>query len=101
LGASWYGETVVFATESGLAVVPASGGTPRPLTTLSNETRRIGHRSPVFLPGGAAAIYVVAAALDLPGSIEAVELSTGARHVIVSGLQPESRGVNSFSSTAS
>jgi eukaryotic-like serine/threonine-protein kinase len=98
LGASWYGETVVFATAGGLAVVPASGGTPRPLTTLTKEVRRIGHRSPVFLPGGAAAIYVVAAAPDLPGSIEAVELSTGARHVIVSGLQPESRGVQYLSS---
>ena len=98
LGASWYGETIVFATAKGLAVVPSSGGPPRPLTTLSSEARRIGHRSPVLLPGGAVAIYTVAPALDLPGSIEAVELATGARHVIVSGLQPESRGVQYLSS---
>ena len=98
LGASWHGETVIFATESGLAVVPASGGAPRLLTTLSKETRRIGHRSPSFFREARRPSTWSRRGPISPGSIEAVELSTGARHVIVSGLQPESRGVQYLSS---
>ena len=97
-GATWYRDTIVFTNRTGLAAVAASGGTPRNLTTGSEKSRRGGHRSPVFLPGGETVIFVALYSDDLPGAIEAVELASGTRHVLVSDLRPESRGVQYLSS---
>ncbi|MBL8292165.1 MAG: serine/threonine-protein kinase, partial [Bryobacterales bacterium] len=43
---------IVFVLGSGLHRVPASGGTPEPLTTLDTARGETGHRSPQVLPGG-------------------------------------------------
>ena len=39
--------------------VPASGGSPRPLTTLSAERGEVSHRLPQTLPGGDSLIFTV------------------------------------------
>lgn len=41
-----------------LALVPASGGTPRPVTTLNAQGGEQLHRSPAFLPDGRHFLYV-------------------------------------------
>jgi serine/threonine-protein kinase len=59
-GGTWNGDgTIVFAdgTSSPLKSVPASGGTPRPVTTLDSARGEISHRFPHFLPDGFHFIY--------------------------------------------
>ena len=50
---------IVFATaESPLTHVPASGGTPRPVTQLNPEFHELSHSGPKFLPDGRTFIYL-------------------------------------------
>ena len=54
-GASWSSSNViVFAPNAGgpLYRIPASGGTPAPVTTLDATRKEFGHRFPFFLPDG-------------------------------------------------
>ncbi len=51
--------SIVFATQSGLSRVPASGGTSEPLTTLDAGRGETGHRTPQLLPGGRLLFQVV------------------------------------------
>ena len=57
-GASWgAGDVIVFAPRpyGALFQVPASGGTPSPLTTAKGEA--LTHRNPRFLPGGTKLLF--------------------------------------------
>ncbi len=54
-GAAWSpANIIVFAPDASGALfrVPASGGTPEPVTTLDAAKKEFGHRFPVFLPDG-------------------------------------------------
>jgi eukaryotic-like serine/threonine-protein kinase len=54
-GASWNQKGVILfapTTQSGLFRVPASGGTPAPVTTLDSTRHESSHRFPCFLPDG-------------------------------------------------
>jgi serine/threonine protein kinase len=85
-GATWLqDDTIVYGRfTGGLWRIGADGGTPTPLTTVSRD-REIGHRLPQALPGGRAILCtVVRDLISRQGStIEAVELSTGARTKLV------------------
>jgi Tol biopolymer transport system component len=59
-GATWNAQgTIVFASTavSGLWTVSASGGSPRPLTTLDAAAGENSHRWPSFLPDGRHVLY--------------------------------------------
>jgi Tol biopolymer transport system component len=64
-GAAWSpSNVIVFAPDAGgpLLRIPASGGTPAPVTTLDPARKEYGHRFPVFLPDGDHFLYA-----SLPG----------------------------------
>jgi Tol biopolymer transport system component/tRNA A-37 threonylcarbamoyl transferase component Bud32 len=67
-GGSWSQQDVILfqpeQTGSGLYRVPASGGTPSPVTTLNAARREIAHRCPQFLPDGRHFIYWVWSQLE-------------------------------------
>lgn len=80
-------DTIVFTTDvsAGLSRVPATGGTPTSLTTLASNERT--HRWPWFLPGGKHVLFMcqlVNTSYD-EGTIEAVNLASGERKVLVRG----------------
>jgi len=83
-------DTIVFTPESttGLWRVPAAGGTPEPLTTPDRARGEKSHRYPEFLPGGKAVLFTVVSA-DIASAddarVEAVELQTGERHLLLQG----------------
>jgi serine/threonine-protein kinase len=83
-GGSWGDDdTIVFAPENkgGLARVAAAGGTPQPITKLvGNEYN---HRYPQVLPGSRVAIFSNSPDATGEGRIEAVELATGKRTMLV------------------
>jgi predicted Ser/Thr protein kinase len=88
-GATWGDDgTIVFAPGafSGLARVAATGGTPAPLTTL-NRSGEEGHRWPVLLPGGRAAVFatVPVGRREQDATIDVVRLDTGGRRTLVRG----------------
>jgi Tol biopolymer transport system component len=93
-GASW-GEdgTIVYsASQSGaLMRVSASGGTPKPLTTLDPARGERSHRWPWFLPGGRQLLMNVNArnlTYDDAG-IELVDLDSGRRRALdATGAEP-------------
>ena len=61
-GASWLGDTIVFATvhrASGLERVAASGGTPTSLTTPATDQGELDHLWPEQLPGGRHVLFAV------------------------------------------
>jgi Tol biopolymer transport system component len=83
-GGTW-GEdgTIVFGSaHGGLARVPASGGTPQPLTRL--EPGEWTHRQPQFLPGGRALIFISHTRPEdfNLARIEALTLSDGTRRTL-------------------
>jgi Tol biopolymer transport system component len=62
VGGSWgAGGAILFApsTRSPILRVPASGGTPEPVTTIDTAAQENSHRWPVFLPDGRRFLYVV------------------------------------------
>jgi Tol biopolymer transport system component len=61
---SWSGDTILFTPTAAAAIarVPASGGTPRAITTLDRNAGDIIHRSPYFLPDGRHFLFVAVAA---------------------------------------
>jgi Tol biopolymer transport system component/predicted Ser/Thr protein kinase len=90
-GASWGpDDTIVIATTaaSGLSLVPAAGGEPRPLTTLDEERGEVTHRWPQWLPGGRAVLFTVGVQ-DVgkfdDATLEVVEVATGERKVVHRG----------------
>jgi Tol biopolymer transport system component/predicted Ser/Thr protein kinase len=90
-GASWGpDDTIVIAptAASGLSLVPAAGGEPRPLTTLDEERGEVTHRWPQWLPGGRAVLFTVGVQ-DVgrfdDATLEVVEVATGDRKVVHRG----------------
>ena len=83
-GASW-GEDdyIVFGTPSGLQRVHADGGEPTVLTTIDpNKVEQ--HVLPHLLPGGKWLVFTVFPGSDsLAARLEALEISTGQRKVIL------------------
>jgi eukaryotic-like serine/threonine-protein kinase len=80
--------TILFTptASSPLHAIPASGGTPRPVTTLNEQAGDVVHRSPFFLPDGEHFLYVAVA--SRPGE------TTAARGVYVGRLDsPDSSRV--------
>jgi Tol biopolymer transport system component len=62
---SWNADDVILFTPSptsSLHAIPASGGTPRPVTTLDTASGDILHRNPFFLPDGKHFLYVAVSA---------------------------------------
>jgi serine/threonine-protein kinase len=60
-GATWLadGSIIVARANGGLLRVPAEGGEPVPLTSLSETPRELDHHSPTLLPGDKAALFTV------------------------------------------
>jgi Tol biopolymer transport system component len=87
-GASWGDDgTIVFATQrnGGLWRVPATGGTPEALTTVSPD--EYSHRLPHMLPGSRAVIFTVLKGPNLWNDAQLVvrSLQTGAQTVLFTG----------------
>jgi Tol biopolymer transport system component/predicted Ser/Thr protein kinase len=60
-GATWSGDTVLFAGAGGKGIFRASahGGTPAALTTIDPAKRETSHRFPLFLPDGHHYLFLV------------------------------------------
>ena len=87
-GAAWVDDdTIVFTPTvfSGLVRVPASGGSPTPVTTLAPAEE--GHRWPIILPGGQAVIFGVMPLQfeEQKATIDLVRLDTGVRRTLLRG----------------
>ena len=88
-GACWTTrDEIVFAPSpaSGLSVVPADGGAPRPATTLDFAHGERTHRWPDVLPNGRHVLLTVARAGSASfddGEIVVASLVSGERHVVV------------------
>jgi len=91
-GASWGpGDVVVFSpgVDTSLMMVPGSGGTPTPITTIDEESNERSHRWPHVMPDGDAVLFTVGY-LDSSESyeespIDAVRISTGERKTVLQG----------------
>ena len=72
---------------TGLSIVAASGGAPRPLTTLDTTREEKSHRFPVFLPGGEKILFLAqtaeGGARNDASAIEVLELANGKRTRLV------------------
>jgi eukaryotic-like serine/threonine-protein kinase len=88
-GASWgTDDRIVFATSAlggGLQRVPAAGGEVEVLTTPNPSAGERAHILPEVLPGARAVLYTVITQGSTGTRIEALDLATGARTVIVEG----------------
>jgi serine/threonine-protein kinase len=90
-GASWGPDgTIVFAEtqNSGLSLIPASGGEPGPLTTLDEEKGERSHRWPQWLPRGKAVLFTSLAGDGNDwnsGTLEVVDVESGRRTVLHHG----------------
>jgi Tol biopolymer transport system component len=78
-------DNIVFAATNhgGLSSVPASGGTPRPVTKLDPERGEDTHRYPQVLPGARAVIFMNSLNAAGEGIIEVLSLKTGERKPLV------------------
>ena len=91
LGATWGDDdTIVYATETGLWRVPATGGAPQMILTPQKSRGEILLAWPTFLPGARTVLYAVRASGGRTSewSINAVNLQTRAVKTIVSGTNP-------------
>ena len=89
-GASWGPDgTIVFTSSSntGLSIVPATGGEPKPLTTLDEASGEVSHRWPQWLPGGKKILFTAGTDLtDFSGaSLMVLDVESGERTVIHRG----------------
>jgi Tol biopolymer transport system component len=74
-GAAWSrSNVIVFAPDAGgpLYRIPASGGTPEPVTKIDPAKKEFGHRFPVFLPDGEHFLYA-----SLPGKAGRFDIYSG------------------------
>ena len=87
LGGAWGNDGIVFSPgiSGPLARVSSDGGTPKPLTALSEGERT--HRWPQLLPGERAVLYTVSnsAASTADGTLVVQTLPTGARTILQKG----------------
>jgi Tol biopolymer transport system component len=83
-GASWgLGDIILFSpdTTSGLFSVPATGGTPSPVTTVDTVSGEQSHRWPSFMPDGRHFVYYARhPGASLEGRIMASSLDDPTRH---------------------
>ena len=89
-GATWTpDDQIIFTPEqqAPLFRIPAAGGEPEQLTTLDEEKGEITHRWPHVLPNGKAVLFVSHSenARFAEATIEALDLETGERKVLVQG----------------
>jgi Tol biopolymer transport system component len=89
-GATWGPDDIIAftpSTGSGLYVVPAAGGEPRPLTELDKSRSERSHRWPAFSPDGRYVLFNTQFHNQNyhDGNVEAVEVATGERHVVHRG----------------
>ena len=87
-GASWGDNDLIVFTESpssGLFKMPATGGQPEPLTTIDAGKSEVSHRWPQILPGGRAVLFTVLGNEEASGTLELVDIETGARRVVHHG----------------
>jgi serine/threonine protein kinase len=87
-GGTWNKDAViVFAPDAntGLYRVPASGGTPTPITTWDKNRGETSHRWPVFLPDGKHYLYLAANFSGLKGvnAIFVGSLDSNEKHFVV------------------
>jgi serine/threonine-protein kinase len=90
-GGTWTpDDTIVFAAgpDGGLFQIPATGGAPKPLTTLDADRKEATHRWPHALPDGRAVIFTShtqsLGSFD-DATIEALVLATGERRIVHTG----------------
>jgi len=86
-GAAWSpSNVIVFAPDAGgpLYRVPASGGTPEPVTTLDPARNEYGHRFPSFLPDGDHFLFAALPGKGGLSDIFAASLSDSSRTLVAS-----------------
>ena len=79
---------ILFAGTSGLFLVPAAGGTPRPVTRLQPGSRERAHLRPQFLPDGRRFIFLTQSADDRGGATSIGDLASGEIMAIADGRGP-------------
>jgi Tol biopolymer transport system component/predicted Ser/Thr protein kinase len=89
-GASWGPDgTIVFAasSDSGLSIVPATGGEPQVLTTLDEAAGEVSHRWPQWLPGGRRVLFTAGtdSADFSSASLVVLDVQSGERTIIHRG----------------
>ena len=91
LGASWAADdTIIFATAdpaTGLQIVPAAGGDPKPLTT-PNSAQEGDHIFPSVLPDGRGVLFTVTAPvsnLAAGSQVAVLDLTTGRHKTLIRG----------------
>ncbi len=84
-GAVWAPDGSIIFGSGGLYRVPASGGTPQPVTSPAGEQNEIEHRWPDMLPGGQAVVYTVWAGSNDRSRIAVRRLQGGESKTLLEG----------------
>jgi eukaryotic-like serine/threonine-protein kinase len=85
-GAAWgEDDTIVFSGPKGLMRVPASGGTPQPLTTLDEAKGETAHIRPQFLPGGRELLFTVVSRSPDSPQFAVLDLQKGTYRIVAKG----------------
>ena len=84
LGGSWGpDDTIVLGSDEGLWLMPASGGAPTPLTTLSDGEE--GHWLPQFLPSGRAVLFFIQTGDRDTRQVAVYDFDTDERRTLLAG----------------
>jgi Tol biopolymer transport system component len=83
-GGAWGDDVIVFTptVQGGLLKVPASGGTPEPVTQVPEESRGEAHRFPQFLPDGKRFLYVTSWTTQQRGGVYLAHVDGGAPRLV-------------------
>ncbi len=79
-GGAWGADgTILFTPNVGDVIyrVPASGGTPAPVTELDASRKEISHRYAELLPGGKRFLFLVEGSIETPGTDQGFALFAG------------------------
>jgi serine/threonine protein kinase/Tol biopolymer transport system component len=90
-GAAWGADNIITFVRAGtLWQVPASGGTPRQITTIDRAHGELSESSPASASGGKAMLFTsITSGRRDASHIEALTLASNSRHVVVeSGVRP-------------
>jgi len=87
LGGAWGPDDwIYYSTPTGLARIPATGGSPESITVMDpDQPEVLSHGWPEVLPSGRAALFTISRN-HVPSQIAAIDLVTGERHVLAEGL---------------